>query len=396
MEKSDRTLLWLGLGLAAVGLACPRFFILRPNRLVDGKVLSLWEGTGIWPVVIFALLFAVLVYAGFFRSWIPKPALVLFSAIPCSLPFAAGELLSRTLGPEDFQGKVAVINPTLSLGLCFYFLWAGLVLVLRQASGTLVGNPKKAALLTIAAAGAPPAVFWAFGGFSHISIFIELGRNQEAILSELARHLQLSLGAATVGLVLSLGLGVAAYRSRRLEHVIFPVINFAQVVPTLSLLALLMIPLAWLSNEFQWLRNLGISGIGFAPAFIVLVLYALLPITANILTALKGTPRDILESARGMGMREGQILMRIQFPLAVRPIMAGFRTACLQSIGNCILAGLIGGGGLGALIFLGLAQSAPDMVLGASFIVVALAALVDALLRAIEGRLGPGLGGTHD
>jgi osmoprotectant transport system permease protein len=157
-----------------------------------------------------------------------------------------------------------------------------------------------------------------------------------------------------------------------------------------------MIPLTYLSNHFQWIKAMGISGIGFAPAFIVLVLYSLLPITSNILTSLKSTQTDIMESARGMGMTDSQILWKVQFPLSIKPMFAGFRLATLQAIGNCILAGLIGGGGLGSLIFLGLAQSAPDMVLGASFMVVAVAAIADLMLRSGESLISMKYRGSYD
>ena len=103
-----------------------------------------------------------------------------------------------------------------------------------------------------------------------------------------------------------------------------------------------------------------------------------------------------MESARGMGMTESQILWKVQFPLSIKPMFAGFRLATLQAIGNCILAGLIGGGGLGSLIFLGLAQSAPDMVLGASFMVVAVAAIADLMLRSGEHLISMKYRGSYD
>jgi osmoprotectant transport system permease protein len=97
-----------------------------------------------------------------------------------------------------------------------------------------------------------------------------------------------------------------------------------------------------------------------------------------------------------MGMTESQILWKVQFPLSIKPMFAGFRLATLQAIGNCILAGLIGGGGLGSLIFLGLAQSAPDMVLGASFMVVAVAAIADLMLRSGESLISMKYRGSYD
>jgi len=394
--RADRTMKWLGMGMMAIALLSPRFLIVRPNRIVDGLVLGSQQALeGLFPVMIVLCLVmcaAVLLnnrkiaglvgLTGSFAAWV--------------ILFQQTIFLSTNLSDMDFPDSTTVINPALSLGMGWYLLLAGLFFICRGSLMDLIPRRWLSNLLALVIFLAPVGFLSQTNLLDHISIYIELSRNWDTILYELGRHLKLSLLSVLVGLLLSFGLGIVAYRRRNFENVIFKLINFAQVVPTLSLLALFMIPLTYLSNQFQWVKAAGISGIGFAPAFIVLVLYSLLPITSNILTSLKGTQQEIMESAKGMGMTEKQILWKVQFPLSVKPIFAGFRLATLQAIGNCILAGLIGGGGLGSLIFLGLAQSAPDMVLGASFMVVAVAAIADLLLRGGEHLISMKYRGSYD
>jgi len=394
--KTDRTMKWLGMALLTIGMLSPRFFIIRPNRIVDGVLLGSQHALE-KSFLLIILLCLVMLLSVFSRN---RLASSIAGLVVASL--AVGVLLHRAvdlsgeLSSLQFPADVTVLNPALSLSMGFYLMLIGLFFVIRASLLDLTKNRWSANLIAISG-------FFLFGVYlantgrlDHISIYIEMSRNWSSIWYELGRHLKLSLLSAFAGLAISIGLGIWAYRRKNFENVMFKLINFAQVVPTLSLLALFMLPLTYLSNHFQWINALGISGIGFAPAFIVLVLYSLLPITSNILTSLKSTQTEIMESARGMGMTESQILWKVQFPLSVKPMFAGFRLATLQAIGNCILAGLIGGGGLGSLIFLGLAQSAPDMVLGASFMVVAVAAVADLMLRGGEYLISMKYRGSYD
>jgi len=394
--KTDRTMKWLGMALLTIGMLNPRFFIIRPNRIVDGVLLGSMQA--LEGSFLLMILLCLIMLASIFikKRFAASVACLLASILAVALLLLSAVALSGNLSSQQFPDTVTVINPALSLSMGFYLMLIGLFFMIRASLLDLTKKRWSANLLAITG-------FFLFGFFlakqgrlDHISIYIEMSRNWSSILYELGRHLKLSLLSALVGLVISIGLGIWAYRRKNFENVIFKLINFAQVVPTLSLLALFMIPLTYLSNHFQWIKAMGISGIGFAPAFIVLVLYSLLPITSNILTSLKSTQPEIMESARGMGMTESQILWKVQFPLSIKPMFAGFRLATLQAIGNCILAGLIGGGGLGSLIFLGLAQSAPDMVLGASFMVVAVAAIADLMLRSGEHLISMKYRGSYD
>jgi osmoprotectant transport system permease protein len=394
--KTDQTMKWLGIGLLTIAMFSPRFFIIRPNRIVDGILLGPQQALAgfFWLMV---LLCFVMLASIFIRNKYASSVSCLVSSISAvSVLMFRAVTLSGDLSSQQFPDTVTVINPALSLSMGFYLMLIGLFFMVRVSLLDLTNKRWSANLLSIGGF----VLFGVFlakqGRLDHISIYIEMSRNWSSVLYELGRHLKLSLLSVLVGLFISVGLGIWAYRRKNFENLIFKLINFAQVVPTLSLLALFMIPLTYLSNHFQWIKAMGISGIGFAPAFIVLVLYSLLPITSNILTSLKSTQPEMMESARGMGMTESQILWKVQFPLSIKPMFAGFRLATLQAIGNCILAGLIGGGGLGSLIFLGLAQSAPDMVLGASFMVMAVAAIADLMLRSGESLISMKYRGSYD
>lgn len=394
--KTDRTMKWLAMGLLTIAMLSSRFFIIRPNRIVDGVLLDsrhALEGSFLLMVflciaMVVSIVLKNLVFSGLVGLVASTSAVIVLLQRVASF--------SENLSAQQFPDTVTVINPALSLSMGFYLMLIGLFFMVRASLLDLTHKRWSANIITLGAFLLVGFFMTKTGRLDHISIYVEMSRNWNTIVYELGRHLKLSLLSALLGLAISIGFGIWSYRRRNFENIIFKLINFAQVVPTLTLLALFMIPLTYLSSHFQWIKDLGISGIGFAPAFIVLVLYSLLPITSNILISLKSTPPEIMESAKGMGMTESQILWKVQFPLSIKPMFAGFRLATLQAIGNCILAGLIGGGGLGSLIFLGLAQSAPDMVLGASFMVVAVAATADLMLRGGETLISMKYRGNYD
>jgi osmoprotectant transport system permease protein len=127
-----------------------------------------------------------------------------------------------------------------------------------------------------------------------------------------------------------------------------------------------------------------VSGVGFLPAFIALLLYALYPALNATLAGLQMADPAALDAARAMGMAPRQVFLRVQLPLALPLALGGARTAVAQSMGNAVLAALIGGGGLGSFIFLGLAQSAADLILLGVVPLVGLTFLLDAGLALLE------------
>lgn len=97
-------------------------------------------------------------------------------------------------------------------------------------------------------------------------------------------------------------------------------------------------------------------GLGFAPSFIALFLYAILPILRNTVTGLDGVDPSVMEAAKGMGLTNSEILLRIQLPLAWPVILAGIRIATMLTVGIAAIATLVAGGGLGDFIKSGLAR----------------------------------------
>lgn len=124
---------------------------------------------------------------------------------------------------------------------------------------------------------------------------------------------------------------------------------------------------------------MGIAGTGLAPALIALVLYALLPLVRGVVAGLNQVPRDVLESARAMGMNSRQRFCAVQLPLALPVFLRSLRVVMVQTVGMAVIAALIGAGGFGALVFQGLLSSAVDLVLLGVVPVVVLAVLIDAL-----------------
>jgi osmoprotectant transport system permease protein len=223
----------------------------------------------------------------------------------------------------------------------------------------------------------------AHGWFDALSLVREAHSLGSAFGTEFARHLTLTGGAVLAGTLLGLAVGIAAHRSPGWRLGGFFTLNFMQTVPSLALFGLLILPLAWLSTRFPLLRAWGIKGIGAAPALIALSLYAALPIARNTLTALDEMPRAVLDAGRGMGMSEWQLGLGVVVPLAWPAVLAGIRIATVQTVGNTVVAALIGAGGLGTFIFQGLGQTAMDLVLLGTLPVVALALAADQILGAL-------------
>jgi osmoprotectant transport system permease protein len=186
----------------------------------------------------------------------------------------------------------------------------------------------------------------------------------------LGGHMLLSMTALLVGLAFSLPMGIAASRGPRLAEWILTIAGIIQTVPSLALLAL-MVPL------------LG-GMIGFLPAFLALTLYSILPILANSVIGIKGVDPTLTEAARGLGMSDRQMLLRVQLPLAAPVIIGGIRTATVLVVGTATLATPVGETTLGNYIFEGLEiRDHLATVLGCVLAAV-LAVVLDQLIHLLE------------
>ena len=206
-----------------------------------------------------------------------------------------------------------------------------------------------------------------------------LGQLVEGAAPLLASHLVLVVVSLAAAAALGLPLAVVLARRPRLAG---PVLTFAgaiQTIPGLALLAL-MVPVLAATGGL----GVGLSSFGFAPAAIALTLYALLPILRNAVTGLAGVDAATVEAARGMGMTPGQLLRRVELPLAARVIAAGVRTASVWTVGAATLATPIGQPCLGNYIFAGLQTRNWSMLLVGVVAAAALALILDAILAAAE------------
>ncbi|HWQ41829.1 MAG TPA: ABC transporter permease [Desulfosporosinus sp.] len=193
------------------------------------------------------------------------------------------------------------------------------------------------------------------------------------ILVGTGQHIEMTLLSMFFAILISVPLGVFLTRHRDMAESIIGVTAVFQTIPSLALLGI-MIPL---------------FGIGFLPAVIALTIYGLLPILRNTYTGIISVDQAAIEAGKGMGMTPRQILFMVEIPLALPIIMAGIRTATVLIIGVATIATLIGSGGLGDLIYRGIAMASTELILAGAIPAAILALVFDFGLKKIEDRVTP-------
>jgi osmoprotectant transport system permease protein len=152
--------------------------------------------------------------------------------------------------------------------------------------------------------------------------------------------------------------------------------NIIQTIPSLALFGFLL-PAPWIGERAGRL------------AILALTLYALLPLIRNTYAGIEGVDRAVVEAARGMGLTDWQLLFKVELPLASSVILAGIRVAVVISVGLATIAAAIGAGGLGELIFRGLAMVNNSVILAGAIPAALMALAADVLLGRLEKRLAP-------
>lgn len=177
-----------------------------------------------------------------------------------------------------------------------------------------------------------------------------------------------------IAAVIGVGLGILGTRRRALREISVIVANVLQTIPSVALFGFLLpVPL--------------IGGIGRHTAILCLVLYSLLPILRNTIVGIQSVDAPLREAAVAMGMTDGQLLRLVELPLAAPTILAGLRIALVTNIGTAVIAAIIGGGGLGVLIFRGVASVDTIQILAGAIPAAAMALLADAAMTLLEKRL---------
>jgi len=168
-----------------------------------------------------------------------------------------------------------------------------------------------------------------------------------ALAEALIRHLELAGAALALAVAICVPAGIWIARRPGLAEPVIGLFNGLRVVPSLAVLFL----------------ALPVLGLGVRPAVVALALLAAPPVLLNTTAAFRGLDPSVLEAARGMGMRAGESLRRVEAPLALPVVLAGVRTAAVEVIASATLAAWIGGGGLGDFIVRGFALGRPAIML---------------------------------
>ncbi len=206
---------------------------------------------------------------------------------------------------------------------------------------------------------------------------------RDGIPVRLWEHLWISAVSLAAALGVGLPLGLLIGHTGRGATGVVAVANIGRAVPTLGLMGL----------AFLLFLPLGL-GVGPLPAIVALALLGIPPIVVNAYAGLREVDRDLVEAARGMGMRETQILRRVEVPIALPVILAGVRTSAVQVVATATLAAAIGGGTLGQLIVIGFNLGDQVRIFGGALIVAALSIATELGFAWIQHRAtSPGIRG---
>lgn len=201
--------------------------------------------------------------------------------------------------------------------------------------------------------------------------FAWVAANWSLMRTALLQHAEMSLWSLGLALAIGIPLAIAVLGRERLAAVVINLVNTLRTIPSLAILA----------------AALPVLGIGLVPSVVALVVLALPPILLNTYVGLREVDPDLVDAAAGMGMTRGQILRKVQLPLAAPAIFAGMRTAAIQVISGATLAAFIGGGGLGDFITAGIAVMDQQRLLAGAIPIAVLALGVEILLGFAERRL---------
>jgi osmoprotectant transport system permease protein len=203
-------------------------------------------------------------------------------------------------------------------------------------------------------------------------------QNPQDIYRLLLQHLQLVFISATIAVAIGLSMGIVLTRGfmRRYRETILNLLGICQTVPSLAVIAIAMTYL----------------GIGRKTAIFALVVYSLLPIIRSTVAGIFQVDPALVDAGHGMGMTPRQVLFKVEIPNAMYIILTGIRTAVVINVGTAAMSFLVGGGGLGDLIFSGLAMVDAGLMLAGAVPTACLAILLNWSFERLENLIiSPGI-----
>ncbi len=196
-------------------------------------------------------------------------------------------------------------------------------------------------------------------------------------LNLLMEHIVLTFTAIFLISFLGVLLGIYITRNNKMADIILGVANFIYTIPSIALFGFLVT----------------ITGIGNKSALIALTVYGILPMIRNTYVGIMEVDEQVVEAAVGMGCTDKQLLLKVQLPIALPVILAGFRTMVVMTIALGGIASFIGAGGLGVAIWRGITTNFPEMTVAGSLLVALLAIFSDYGLGLLERKIGKNIYG---
>ncbi|MDQ0217678.1 ABC transporter permease [Peribacillus cavernae] len=208
-----------------------------------------------------------------------------------------------------------------------------------------------------------------------IGAFTYIAENPSEIAYLVGQHIRMVAisSAAAICCAIPLGIFITRPQFKRFEFLVINFANIGQTVPSIAILALVMTYL----------------GLGWQTAVFALWFSSLLPILRNTIAGIDSVHPAIIDAGKGMGMTQKLILWKLELPNASYAILAGIRTATVINVGTAALAFLIGGGGLGDLIFTGISLYDTGIMLSGALPVILLAITIDFMLGIFEKLIIP-------
>jgi osmoprotectant transport system permease protein len=191
-------------------------------------------------------------------------------------------------------------------------------------------------------------------------------------------HLAISVPAVVLACLVGIPVGLWIGHTGRHSFIAINLANVGRAVPSYAVMAMILPVSLMVSPQY---------GLAIIPTFLAMTLLAIPPILVNTFAALREVDRDLIEAARGMGMREGQVLRRLEIPLGLPIIVGGIRTAAVQVVATATLGAVFGYGGLGRYLIDGLARREYDRLFAGAILVAGLAVLTEFGIALLQGRL---------
>ncbi len=203
------------------------------------------------------------------------------------------------------------------------------------------------------------------------------------IPARLFEHVAISTTSLLIAIAIALPIGFVIGHTGRGSNLAVNAANIGRALPSLAAIALVYPITA--AIDPQW-------GFFVAPTLVAMVVMAVPPILVNTYAGIQAVDRDLLESARGMGLREGQVLAGVELPIALPVIVGGIRSAAVQVVATATLGAIFGFGGLGRYLVDGVAQNDDGQIFGGVVLVAGLAIATELGFGLLERRMAlPGL-----